>query len=50
MAGWVGVVAGWDGVQFCCCETKLLMYHKGGFSLLRGDGGWWGVWGGGGVD
>ena len=33
-----------------CFKTKLLMYHKVGFSLFRGDGGWWGGWGGGGVD
>ena len=29
-----------------CFETKLLMYHKVGFSLFRGYGGWWGGWGG----
>ena len=45
--GWVVVVAGWVGVQFCCqillgcCETKLLICHKG-----RGHHLWVGVVGG----
>ena len=45
--GWVVVVAGWVGVQFCCqillgcCETKLLICHKGGGHHL-----WVGVLGG----
>ena len=45
--GWVVVVALWVGVQFrCkillgCCETKLLICHKGGFDQL-----WVGVVGG----
>ena len=52
--GWVVVVAGWVGVQFCCqillgcCETKLLICHKGGSSFM-GGGGRWGGWGGSGV-
>ena len=38
------VVAGWVGVQFCCqillgcCETKLLICHKGG--LFNYGWGW----------
>ena len=46
-------MAGWVGFQFYCqislgcCETKLLICHKGGLSFM-GGGGRWGGWGGGG--
>ena len=49
----MGVVARWVDFQFHyqillgCCETKLLICHKGGGSSFMGGGG---RWGGGGVD